>query len=72
MLALAITPLYAAAVHAQTSPAKEFVEQVMPVLQQRGLFRKEYEGTTLRENLGFDYPVSRYVGKPAEPSDRRI
>jgi FMN-dependent oxidoreductase (nitrilotriacetate monooxygenase family) len=30
----------------------EFVEQVVPVLQARGLFRTEYEGTTLRDHLG--------------------
>lgn len=38
----------------------EFVEQVVPVLQARGLFRKEYEGRTLRENLGLPEPKSRY------------
>jgi len=27
-------------------------EKVVPELQRRGLFRREYEGTTLRENLG--------------------
>ena len=30
----------------------EFVDLVVPELQRRGLFRKEYEGTTLRELLG--------------------
>ncbi|PZW44770.1 FMN-dependent oxidoreductase (nitrilotriacetate monooxygenase family) [Humitalea rosea] len=34
-----------------------FVDQVVPVLQRRGLFRKEYEGTTLREHLGLAKPV---------------
>lgn len=29
----------------------DFVEQVVPILQKRGLFRSEYEGSTLRENL---------------------
>jgi FMN-dependent oxidoreductase (nitrilotriacetate monooxygenase family) len=29
-----------------------FVEEVVPRLQQRGLFRREYEGDTLREHLG--------------------
>ncbi|MEK5040358.1 NtaA/DmoA family FMN-dependent monooxygenase [Sporosarcina sp. FSL K6-3457] len=32
-----------------------FLEQVIPQLTARGLFRKEYEGTTLREHLGMDY-----------------
>ena len=30
----------------------DFVDQVVPELQRRGLFRREYEGATLRENLG--------------------
>ncbi len=34
----------------------DFVGQVVPELQQRGLFREEYEGTTLRENLGLVRP----------------
>lgn len=29
----------------------EFVQQVIPVLQQRGVFRADYEGATLREHL---------------------
>ncbi|HEY6879057.1 MAG TPA: LLM class flavin-dependent oxidoreductase [Polyangiales bacterium] len=38
-----------------------FVEKVVPILQQRGLFRSEYEGDTLREHLGLDFPVNRYA-----------
>ena len=30
----------------------DFVDYVVPELQRRGLFRTEYEGTTLREHLG--------------------
>jgi len=30
----------------------EFADKVVPLLQERGVFRTEYEGTTLRENLG--------------------
>jgi len=33
-----------------------FVDQVVPILQQRGLFRTEYEGKTLRENYGLARP----------------
>ena len=33
-----------------------FVDQVIPVLQRRGLFRTEYEGTRLRNHLGLPYP----------------
>jgi FMN-dependent oxidoreductase (nitrilotriacetate monooxygenase family) len=32
---------------------EEFVDHVVPILQTRGLFRREYEGRTLREHLGF-------------------
>ncbi|MDR9878573.1 LLM class flavin-dependent oxidoreductase [Pseudomonas allii] len=37
-----------------------FTELVVPVLQQRGLFRSEYSGQTLRDNLGLEVPVNRY------------
>ncbi len=40
-------------------PAEDFVDQVVPLLQQRGLLRTEYEGTTLRENLGLPRPATR-------------
>ena len=33
-----------------------FVDQVVPILQRRGLFRTEYEGKTLRENYGLPRP----------------
>jgi alkanesulfonate monooxygenase len=42
----------------------DFVTVVIPELQRRGLFRTEYEGRTLRENLGLRRPESRYR-KPA-------
>ncbi|MET1027097.1 MAG: LLM class flavin-dependent oxidoreductase [Dongiaceae bacterium] len=38
----------------------DFVDQVVPELQRRGLFRREYEGTTLRENLGLPRPSNRF------------
>jgi FMN-dependent oxidoreductase (nitrilotriacetate monooxygenase family) len=34
----------------------DFVEQVVPVLQRRGLFRTEYDSNTLRGHLGLDRP----------------
>jgi alkanesulfonate monooxygenase SsuD/methylene tetrahydromethanopterin reductase-like flavin-dependent oxidoreductase (luciferase family) len=37
-----------------------FVEQVVPILRQRGLFQEEYKGATFRENLGLPFPVNRY------------
>ncbi len=39
-----------------------FAGQVVPELQRRGLFRTEYEGVTLRENLGLPRPANRHFG----------
>ncbi|MEH2096903.1 LLM class flavin-dependent oxidoreductase [Nostoc sp.] len=38
----------------------DFVDKVVPELQRRGIFRKEYEGNTLRENLGLARPANRF------------
>jgi FMN-dependent oxidoreductase (nitrilotriacetate monooxygenase family) len=38
----------------------DFVDKVVPELQRRGLFRREYEGKTLRENLGLPRPPNRF------------
>jgi alkanesulfonate monooxygenase len=38
----------------------DFVDKLVPELQRRGLFRKEYEGATLRENLGLPRPKNRF------------
>ncbi|WP_428374604.1 LLM class flavin-dependent oxidoreductase [Lichenicoccus sp.] len=38
----------------------EFVAEVVPELQRRGLFRRAYEGTTLREHLGLPRPANRF------------
>jgi FMN-dependent oxidoreductase (nitrilotriacetate monooxygenase family) len=38
----------------------DFVDRVVPELQRRGLFRREYEGVTLRENLGLPRPPNRF------------
>ncbi|MFD8211603.1 NtaA/DmoA family FMN-dependent monooxygenase [Streptomyces sp. NPDC059695] len=35
----------------------DFVDRVVPLLQERGVFRTEYEGTTLRSHLGLPEPV---------------
>ncbi|MFF2908896.1 LLM class flavin-dependent oxidoreductase [Paenibacillus sp. NPDC057934] len=40
---------------------EQFVERVVPILQERGLFRTEYESDTLRGNLGLQVPENRYV-----------
>ena len=41
----------------------DFVDRVVPELQRRGLFRREYEGKTLRENLGLPRPENRFFMK---------
>ena len=38
----------------------DFVDRVVPELQRRGIFRREYEGRTLRENLGLPRPGNRF------------
>ena len=38
----------------------DFVEKVVPELQRRGLFRRDYEGATLREHLGLPRPKNRF------------
>ena len=38
----------------------DFCNKVVPELQRRGLFRKDYEGTTLREHLGLPRPDNRF------------
>jgi alkanesulfonate monooxygenase len=43
----------------------DFVDRVVPELQRRGLFRREYEGKTLRENLGLPRPENRFFPKRA-------
>lgn len=42
---------------------EDFVDQVVPELQRRGLYRMDYEGTTLRENLGLAIPPSPHAMK---------
>lgn len=39
----------------------DFAEMILPELRRRGRFREEYEGSTLRENLGVPTPESRYA-----------
>lgn len=39
----------------------DFVDQVIPILKERGLFRTEYEADTLHGNLGLPKPANRYT-----------
>jgi hypothetical protein len=38
-----------------------FIDQVVPILQDRGLFRTEYTGSTLRDHYGLPRPDSQYA-----------
>ncbi|MED4569347.1 LLM class flavin-dependent oxidoreductase [Brevibacillus agri] len=49
----------------------DFVDRVVPILQQRGLFRTEYEADTLRGNLGLPFPVNRYA-QPRKPEPQGV
>jgi N-acetyl-S-(2-succino)cysteine monooxygenase len=48
---------------------KDFVDLVIPELQRRGLFRTEYEATTLRGNLGLPKPVHRHHARSADAAE---
>ncbi len=39
----------------------DVVDKVIPELQRRGLFRREYPGTTLRETMGLARPANRFL-----------
>jgi alkanesulfonate monooxygenase len=41
----------------------DFTQKVIPELQRRGLFRTDYAGTTLRENLGLKRPENRHAAQ---------
>jgi FMN-dependent oxidoreductase (nitrilotriacetate monooxygenase family) len=49
----------------------DFVDKVVPELQRRGVFRREYEGMTLRENLGLPRPENRFFPSAKPDSQRR-
>ncbi|MGA0345377.1 MAG: LLM class flavin-dependent oxidoreductase [Alphaproteobacteria bacterium] len=39
----------------------DFVEKLVPILQKRGIYREDYEGKTLRENLGLPRPENQFL-----------
>jgi FMN-dependent oxidoreductase (nitrilotriacetate monooxygenase family) len=49
----------------------DFVNRVIPELQRRGIFRRDYEGKTLRENLGLPRPENRFFASGEEARLRR-
>lgn len=48
---------------------EDFANEVVPELQRRGLFRTEYEGHTLRENLGLARPANTFTAPPHSSPD---
>ena len=50
----------------------DFVDKVVPELQRRGMFRREYEGKTLRENLGLPRPENQFFGSSKERSGGQV
>jgi len=48
---------------------EEFVDHVIPILQQRGLFRTEYSGTTLRDHLGLALPGNKFQIRPQQQAN---
>lgn len=47
----------------------DVVDRVVPELQRRGLFRTEYEGTTLRDHLGLARPENRFFAPEARAAE---
>src|SRR5215469_728397 len=47
----------------------DFVDRVVPELQHRNLFRRDYEGRTLRENLGLPRPENRFFTSAAKAAE---
>ena len=43
------------------APFEQFTREVIPLLQRRGIFRTDYEGTTLRHHLGLRIPANRHT-----------
>lgn len=46
----------------------DILDLLIPELQERGLFQTEYQGTTLRENLGLERPVNQFL----DPAHSRV
>jgi FMN-dependent oxidoreductase (nitrilotriacetate monooxygenase family) len=47
---------------------EDFINLVLPELQRRGLFRTEYEGSTLRDHLGLKRPPRRAARPASSPA----
>jgi len=45
----------------------DFVNLVVPILQERGLFRLDYEGSTLRDHLELKKPGNKFADEGVRP-----
>ncbi len=50
-------------------PLEDFCQLVVPELQRRGVFRTDYQGTTLREHLGLRVPKNRHTLRQGQAAD---
>ena len=53
---------------------EDFVRLVVPELQRRGIFHRDYSGATYRENLGLERPLNQFSRRPGRspaPGSRR-
>ncbi|MBO9522424.1 MAG: LLM class flavin-dependent oxidoreductase [Nocardioidaceae bacterium] len=53
------------------SGLEAFIEHVLPELRARGLFREEYDGSTLREHYGLPRPANRFDAAPDVRREQR-
>jgi hypothetical protein len=53
----------------QPGSFEEFVKYIVPELQKRGLYRKEYSGATLRDHLGLARPAMGSWRTKADAAD---
>jgi FMN-dependent oxidoreductase (nitrilotriacetate monooxygenase family) len=51
--------------HTNPTDFGRFLNDVVPILQERGLFRREYQHDTLRGHLGLPFPENRYAAVAA-------
>ncbi len=50
-------------IESQPGQLRLFADGVAPILRDRGLLRREYEGTTLRDNLGLPRPDNHFAAR---------
>ncbi|MEV5664140.1 NtaA/DmoA family FMN-dependent monooxygenase [Streptomyces flaveolus] len=51
--------------HITPAGLDEFADKVVPLLQEQGVFRTDYEGTTLRDHLGLTHPGTAHADERA-------